>query len=88
MTPRSAKPIDSFVITDVCAVCERDAGGATFCHLYHEQRRVALCSPQCAEVFLHPPKLERNDYETDVFDPAHDGRRNGWPADSPASVEK
>lgn len=87
MTPASAHPVDPFIITDGCAVCGRDAGGATFCHLYREGRRVALCSPQCAETFLHPPKSERNDYEPDVFDPAHDGRPDGWPAAAPASGE-
>jgi len=86
MTPAPLNPIDAFIITDTCAVCGRDAGGATFCHLYRERRRVALCSPRCAEAFLHPPKAERNDYESDVFDPAHDGRPDSWPANGPAST--
>ena len=40
-----------------CAVCGKEANGDRwFCHFYGEHGRVTLCSPACAEVYLHPPE--------------------------------
>jgi hypothetical protein len=43
---------------EVCAVCGKDAeGDRWFCHFYGEHSRVTLCSPACAEIFLHRPAI-------------------------------
>ena len=52
-----------FDAPEVCAVC----GKATsewnwFCHFYEVPRRVTLCSPDCADSYLHPPEETRYDY--------------------------
>ena len=40
--------------SEFCAVCGKDANGDRwFCHFYTDERHDTLCSPACAEVFLH-----------------------------------
>jgi hypothetical protein len=47
---------------ECCAVCGKDANLAGwFCHFYQEQNRVTLCSPACAEFYLHHPHGGGND---------------------------
>jgi hypothetical protein len=44
-----------------CAICGKAADGDRwFCHFYEEKGRVTLCSPGCAELFLHRPVGETN----------------------------
>ena len=43
---------------EVCAVCGKVADGDRwFCHFYGEHSRVTLCSPACAEIYLHRPAI-------------------------------
>jgi hypothetical protein len=47
---------------EVCAVCgEKAEGDRWFCHFYNGQNRVTLCSPACAETFLHRPQVIPDD---------------------------
>ncbi len=55
----STRTADLFLADDEsCAICHRDGGGAAFCHVYEEGRKVTLCSPACAEAWLHRPRAE------------------------------
>lgn len=48
--PRSTSPEGD----ELCAVCGQAIRNA-FCHLYGEAKTVSLCSPACAEIYLHRP---------------------------------
>lgn len=49
--------IEDFGDEERCAVCGKEANGDRwFCHIYGDQGRVTLCSPACAEVYLHRTK--------------------------------
>jgi hypothetical protein len=51
-----------------CAVCGREVGNLAFCHIYHEGRKITLCGPACAELFLHRTDQPPADGEPPVSD--------------------
>ena len=52
---------DDFNDTETCAICRGNAAGShAYCHFYVEGRRIALCSPACAEEFLRGPARPGN----------------------------
>lgn len=60
---------------EVCAICGKDAHSEpSFCHFYQVDRRVTLCSPACAERYLHLPAVANGGYPAegweDAFRPA------------------
>lgn len=79
MSAAPASPLPPSVQTgstdrEICAICGRDSGSATFCHLYRAGRRLALCSPGCVHSFL-------------LADPGPAGTdpaANAWPSSRPA----
>lgn len=78
MNPPSPALSDPSVALEICAVCGRDAGSAAFCHIYRDGQRIVLCSPRCAEEFMHRSSPAANGYEDDPF--AVSPGFGGWPA--------
>jgi hypothetical protein len=52
-TPQTVSPCEN-PDAEVCAICGRAVESVAFCHIYREGRRITLCTPSCAEIFLHP----------------------------------
>jgi hypothetical protein len=63
---------------EICAVCGRDAGTSSFCHLYPAGQRIVLCSAVCAERYLHPAKTGNNGYDSDLVVPSPWGTSDPW----------